>query len=99
MGIETKDCLQVGQLIGIKIFLTDIVAYTKLADLLTNRKLGLNPQLSVSIFIIIFRLVSILPELIQLVVKKPIISFILVYIVGCLDMWPCLWNFCIYDGK
>ena len=38
MGTETADCRKVGELIGIKTFTNEFIAYTQLRDLLVNRK-------------------------------------------------------------
>ncbi|CAH1774159.1 unnamed protein product [Owenia fusiformis] len=47
MGVDLKDCLKVGELIGSKIFLSDIVAYEKLGELINNRKAGILPAMSI----------------------------------------------------
>ena len=37
MGIDMADCSKVGELVGIKVFLSTFVAYIRLADLINNR--------------------------------------------------------------
>ena len=37
MGIDMADCSKVGEMVGIKVFLSTFVAYTRLADLINNR--------------------------------------------------------------
>jgi hypothetical protein len=39
MGIERADCLKVGELLGIKIFFNEFLAYKRLSELKTNREL------------------------------------------------------------
>ncbi|KAI0243279.1 Solute carrier family 28 member 3 [Lamellibrachia satsuma] len=38
LGIDLADCLKVGELVGVKMFLSTFVAYTRLADLINNRR-------------------------------------------------------------
>lgn len=38
MGIETKDCGKVAEMIGVKTFLNEFIAYAQLKDLIGNRK-------------------------------------------------------------
>ena len=37
MGVDTKDCRKVAELIGVKTFLNEFIAYTTLGDLVRNR--------------------------------------------------------------
>ena len=37
MGVDTKDCRKVAELIGVKTFLNEFIAYTTLGDLVHNR--------------------------------------------------------------
>ncbi|XP_070574037.1 solute carrier family 28 member 3-like isoform X1 [Ptychodera flava] len=46
MGVPWQDCFLVGELIGMKIVTSVLVSYRKMAVLLENRKLGLEPTLS-----------------------------------------------------
>ncbi len=49
MGVEWNDAFKVGQLLGVKTFLNEFVAYQDLAKLIKNRKMGLDgPSISVS---------------------------------------------------
>ena len=38
MGTDTADCRKVGELIGVKTFTNEFIAYTQLKDLIANRK-------------------------------------------------------------
>lgn len=38
MGVDRDNCLKVGELIGIKIFTNEFVAYSRLAKFITNAK-------------------------------------------------------------
>lgn len=52
MGVEWDDAFKVGQLLGVKTFLNEFVAYEKLAVLIKNRKENLaGTVLSVSIIL------------------------------------------------
>ncbi|XP_071478847.1 solute carrier family 28 member 3-like [Diadema antillarum] len=46
MGVEWSDCRKVAELIGIKTFVNEFVAYDELAKLIENRENGLEPSLS-----------------------------------------------------
>ena len=46
MGVPWNDCFEVGRLIGFKIFLNDIAAYSELGKLIRNREAGLQPTLN-----------------------------------------------------
>ncbi|XP_070576304.1 solute carrier family 28 member 3-like [Ptychodera flava] len=46
MGVDWEDCFVVGELIGMKIVTSVLVSYKKLAVILNNRKLGLEPTIS-----------------------------------------------------
>lgn len=50
MGVEWGDCGQVAQLLGIKTFLNEFVAYEKLSELIKNRVecVDTDQQISVS---------------------------------------------------
>ena len=48
MGVEWADCLLVAELIGLKTFLNEFVAYERLAELIDNRKTGAGPTISVT---------------------------------------------------
>ena len=47
MGVEWADCRLVAELIGIKTFVNEFVAYDKLATFIDNRETGAGPTLSV----------------------------------------------------
>ncbi|XP_077992104.1 solute carrier family 28 member 3-like [Glandiceps talaboti] len=47
MGVDSEDCSNVAELIGIKTFLNEFVAYRQLADYINNRELGVGPTISV----------------------------------------------------
>ncbi|XP_070574761.1 solute carrier family 28 member 3-like [Ptychodera flava] len=46
MGVDWEDCFLVGELIGMKIVTSVLISFKKLAVILENRQLGLNPSLS-----------------------------------------------------
>lgn len=48
MGVEPKDCRLVAELIGIKTFLNEFVAYERLAGFIGNRQMGTGQYMSVS---------------------------------------------------
>ncbi|XP_077867340.1 solute carrier family 28 member 3-like [Saccoglossus kowalevskii] len=47
MGVDPEDCHLVAELIGIKTFLNEFVAYGQLADYIKNRHAGISPSMSV----------------------------------------------------
>ena len=49
MGVQWKDCGAVAELLGIKTFLNEFIAYEQLGKLIENRKLCQMPYMSVSI--------------------------------------------------
>ncbi len=50
MGVEWNDAFKVGQLLGVKTFLNEFVAYKDLSKFIENRKQSLGgPVMSVSI--------------------------------------------------
>ena len=46
MGVPIVDCGEVSRILGLKVILTEIVAYKDLGDLITNRQQGILPALS-----------------------------------------------------
>ena len=50
MGVDWADCIKVGELVGIKTFLNEFLAFGQLSKLINNRKTGApGPVLSVSV--------------------------------------------------
>ena len=50
MGVDGPDCFEVARLLGMKLFLTEIVGYQELGTLIKNREIGMTPAISVGIF-------------------------------------------------
>ncbi|KAJ8032077.1 Solute carrier family 28 member 3 [Holothuria leucospilota] len=48
MGVEWADCFIVAEMIGLKTFLNEFVAYERLAELINNRTTGAGPTISVT---------------------------------------------------
>jgi CNT family concentrative nucleoside transporter len=44
MGIPAKDCLRCGELLGIKMFANEFVAYARLAEWKADAAVGLSPR-------------------------------------------------------
>lgn len=47
IGVEWDDCLEVAELLGLKIFLNEFVAYERLSELMDNRLAGIEPKISI----------------------------------------------------
>ncbi|XP_070541501.1 solute carrier family 28 member 3-like [Ptychodera flava] len=47
MGVDSEDCHIVAELVGIKTFLNEFVAYSRLAEYIKNRSTGFGPTISV----------------------------------------------------
>ncbi len=48
MGVEWDDCGKVAELLGIKTFINEFVAYERLSELISNRQSGSGVTISVS---------------------------------------------------